>query len=313
MDIQSQIQNKGVSRKQKLSPRTKKRYIWALIFIIPQTIMFIIFSLYPIVMSYVYSFFEWDGLGPLEDFIGFENYITLFKSSEFWNAFKNTILYVLGTTILSVGFGLLLARILNDATIKGKSIYRTLYFLPVVTTTAIIGIIMSNIFGVDGLVNQFLLSINLIEEPIPFLTNGVLAMFVLIAVGSWKALGINMIYWLAGLQGISKELFESAQIDGAGFWTTLRYITLPLLKPMMAIIVLLSLVNGMHVFDLVKTLTNGDPYFKTEALDLFIYNYAFSGGHSGGDSQMGYASAAGVLLGLFTFFISVVFAFFGVS
>ncbi|GAB2545860.1 ABC transporter permease subunit [Gracilibacillus alcaliphilus] len=293
--------------KTKLSKRTKRRYIWAMIFLLPQTIVFLGLSAYPIIMSYVYSFYRWSGIGPLENFVSFDNYIRLFGDSRFWNAFLNTLYYVIGTTVISVGLGLILAIILNDARLSGKGFYRTIYFLPVVTTTAIIGIIMSSIFGIDGLVNELLLTLKIINLPIPWLTEGSLALLVLILVGSWKSLGINMVYWLAGLQAIPGELYESAQLDGAGFWKTLQHITLPLLKPMLAVIVLLSLVGGMHVFDLVKTLTDGGPYYATETLDLYIYNYAFSDAHGGSRPMMGYASAAGVLLGIFTFAISLAF------
>jgi len=265
-------------------------------------------------MSYVYSLYRWQGFGPLEDFAGLDNYATLLKDPYFWRAFQHTVTYVFGTTLLGVGFALILAILLNDTQIKGKSLYRTVYFLPVVTSTAIIGIIMANIFGLGGFINELLHEIGLIRGPIPFLTNGVLAMLVLIVVGVWKGLGINMIYWLAGLQGIPNELYESAQLDGCGFWKTLRYITLPLLKPITAVIVLLSIVGGMQAFDLVKTLTNGGPYFTTETLDLYIYNYAFTGIHAmTGISLMGYASAAGVLLGIFTFFISLIFGGVGMA
>ena len=304
---------KTVTKKErkKLNPQTKRSYMWAYLFILPQALVFFVLSLYPIVMSYVYSFFDWQGIGPLKNFIGFDNYVRLLHDPRFWGDFLNTITYVVGTTVIGVMFALILAIILNDNKMRGKTFYRTIYFLPVVTTTAIVGIIMENIFGVVGLANKVLQTLHLVESPIPFLTNGAWAMTVLILVGSWKGLGITMIYWLAGLQGISSDLYESAQLDGAGFWKTLRHITLPLLKPILAVIVLLSIVSGMHVFDLVKTLTNGGPYFKTETLDLYIYNYAFTDSHDNGISLMGYASAAGVILGLFTFIIS--FAFGGVG
>ncbi|MBP3951899.1 carbohydrate ABC transporter permease [Bacillus suaedae] len=285
----------------------RKKAIWAYIFLAPQIIVFFIFSAYPIVMSYVYSFYDWTGIGPLTNFIGFGNYVQLLQSDRFWNSLFVSIYYILGTTVLGVGVALILAIILNDAKLKGRGFYRVIYFLPVVTTTAIVGIIMSNLFGVRGLVNQVLMQANIIASPITWLTEGTLAMLILIVVGSWKGLGINMVYWLAGLQSIPHDLYESAQLDGAGFWKTLRYITLPLLKPMLMVIVLLSLVGGINAFDLVKTLTDGGPNFATETLDLFIYNYAFSSQLGGTSTRMGYASAAGVLLGIFTFIISTAF------
>lgn len=293
--------------KSKLNALKRKKAIWAYIFLAPQIIVFFVFSAYPIIMSYVYSLYDWNGIGPLKDFVGLDNYIQLLSQPRFWNSFLVSIYYIIGTTILGVGFALILAIILNDSRLKGKGIYRTIYFLPVVTTTAIVGIIMGNIFGINGLVNEVLQTLNIINRPITWLTDGTLAVTVLIIIGSWKGLGINMVYWLAGLQSIPSDLYESAQLDGAGFWKTLRHVTLPLLKPMFAVIILLSLVGGINAFDLVKTLTNGGPNFATETLDLFIYNYAFSSQLGGGSVRMGYASAAGVLLGIFTFIISMMF------
>lgn len=292
--------------KKKMSPRDKKRAMWAYIFLAPQIIVFLGLSLYPIIMSYVYSFYDWTGVGPLEDFIGFGNYLQLLSQSRFWNSLGVSVAYIIGTTTLAVLGGLILAIILNDARLKGKGFYRALYFLPVVTTTAIVGIIMNNIFGTQGLINDVLTTLNIVESPIPWLTTGTLALLVLIVVGAWNGLGINMIYWLAALQSIPNDVYESAQLDGAGFWKTLRYITLPLLKPMFAVIVLLSLVSGVNAFDLVMTLTGGGPYYATETLDLFIYNFAFTT-EAGGSTRMGYASAAGVILGIFTFFLSAIY------
>src|SRR5699024_8202776 len=111
-----------------------------------------------------------------------------------------------------------------------------------------------------------------------------------------------MTYLHTGLKLIRNEQYGSASFDGAGIWATLRHVTLPLLKPIMAVIVLLALVSGVNAFDLVKTYTNGGPYHQTETLELFIYNYAFDSRETGGQTRMGYASAAGVLLGIFTFF-----------
>src|SRR5690625_3940312 len=306
-DLNANSSDNELIVKKKMSTRKKRITMWAYIFLTPQILFFFVFSAYPIVMSYVYSFYNWSGIGPLRDFIGLGNYAQLLSSSRFWQSFEVTFYYIIGTTILGVGGALILAIILNDSGMKGKSFYRTIYFLPVVTITAIVGVIMANIFGVNGLVNQLLQTFNISDKAIPWLSNGALATITLIVIGSWKGLGINMIYWLAGLQSIPNELYESASLDGAGFWETLRHVTLPLLKPIMAVIVLLALVSGVNAFDLVKTYTNGGPYHQTETPDLFIYNYAFDSRETGGQTRMGYASAAGVLLGIFTFFLSVLY------
>ncbi|MGP4041113.1 carbohydrate ABC transporter permease [Gracilibacillus sp. D59] len=287
----------------------RKRYIWAYIFMMPQIIWFFGLSMYPIIMSYVYSFYDWNGLEKLENFIGLANYKELLQTPEFWNAFQNSLSYAIGFTTVSVVLGLILALILNEPRFKAKGFYRTLYFLPVVTTAAIVGIIIQTMFGTQGAVNQLLLALGIIEQPISWLLDPILAMILLIVVGSWKNIGVTMIYWLTGLQTVPQDIHEAAQIDGAGYWKRLRYVTLPLLAPIGFTILLLTLTSSMHVFDLVKTLTNGGPYYSTETLELYIYRYAFAS--VGGGARTGFASAAGVLLGLFVFLITAVFAAIG--
>lgn len=283
--------------------RRRRRYLWAYLFLLPQLVFFFVFTAYPIVMSYVYALYEWSGIGPLENFVGAANFIRLLKEAPFWNALGNSLVYIAAQTALLLPATLLLALVLNQARFKGKVFYRTLYFLPVVTTTSTVGIIMKFIFGnEDALVNGVLLRLGLIDRPVPWLGQSGTAMAVLILIGSWKFFGMMMVYWLAGLQSLPKDAFEAARADGAGPWQTFRYITLPLLAPVGAVILLLAVVNSMHVFDLVKTLTGGGPYFATETVDLYIYNYAFN---TSGFPQIGFASAAGIVFGLTVFLLTL--------
>lgn len=283
--------------------RKRKRWLWAYAFILPQLVFYVVFTIYPIIMSYVYAFFEWSGIGPLNQFVRFENFERLLQDDKFWNAFKNSLIFMAAKTALLMPTTLLLALVLNQAFFKGKVFYRTLYFLPVVTTTAIVGVIMKFIFGNEqALVNEVLLALGVLEESVPWLGQPVTAMIVLILVGSWKFFGMMMVYWLAGLQSLPPDVYESAKVDGANGWQTLRHITIPLLAPVATVILLLTVVNSMHVFDLVKTLTDGGPFFATETVDLYIYNYAFS---TTGFPQIGYASAAGIVFGLTIFAITL--------
>ncbi|MFE5322097.1 carbohydrate ABC transporter permease [Paenibacillus sp. NPDC056579] len=283
--------------------RERIRYGWAYLFILPQLLFFIVFTIYPIIMSYVYAFFDWSGFGPLTNFVGWDNVKKLLKDDQFWNAFRNSLIFMSAKTVILMPATLIMALILNQAAFKGKVFYRTLYFLPVVTTTSIVGIIMKFIFGNDkALVNELLIRIGILSEPVPWLGQADTAMIVLILIGSWKFFGMMMVYWLAGLQSLPGDVYEAAKVDGASYWQTFRSITLPLLTPVAAVILLLTVVNSMHVFDLVKTLTNGGPFFATETVDLYIYNYAFS---TSGFPQIGYASAAGIVFGLTIFIITL--------
>jgi ABC-type sugar transport system permease subunit len=287
-----------------MKSRVTRKYFWAYMFILPQLIFFLVFTIYPIVMSYVYSFYDWSGFGPMSDFIGFGNFKKVIQDPAFWNAYKNNLIYIVVQTALVIPSTLITAIILNLSYLKGKTFYRTLFFLPVVTTAAVIGIVMKFIFGNENaLVNNILLAFGVIDQPIPWLASSFAAMVVLILVGVWKIFGMTMIFWLAGLQSLPVDAYEAAKIDGAGPWNTLRYITLPLLVPVGTVILLLTVVHGMHVFDLVKTLTDGGPYFATDMVDLYIYQYAFG---NNGFPQLGYASAAGIVFGITIFAITLV-------
>lgn len=284
------------------SRRTRIRYLWAYLLIGPQVLFFLAFTVYPIVMSYVYSFYEWSGFGPLENFIGWDNFNKLIHEQAFWNAFHNSLIYMAAKTLILMPTTLLLALLLNRALFKGKVFYRTVIFLPVVTTTSTVGIVMKFIFGNENaLVNEALIRLGVLSNPISWLGQADTAMLVLILIGSWKFFGMVLVYWLAGIQSLPKEVYEAAKTDGANGLQILRYITLPLLAPVAAVILLLTVVNSMNVFDLVKTLTGGGPFYATETVDLYIYNFAFS---TSGFPQIGYASAAGIVFGVAVFILT---------
>lgn len=286
----------------------RKRMLWAYLFILPQLIFFIVFTIYPIVMSYVYSVYNWSGIGPLSDFIGFENYLRVIQDDMFWNAFKNTFIYMLSVTVILLPTSLLLAYVLNYVLKKSSVFYRTIYFLPVVTTTAIVGIILRAIFSGDGLFNQVLLTLGIIDDPYAWLGKPLTAMIIVILVGAWKFFGMMMVYWLAALQTLPQDVMEAARIDGCNSWNLIRYVTIPILLPVGAVILLLSATHSLHVFDMVKTLTNGGPYFATDMVDLFIYRNAFTPDE--GIPAMGFASAAGVVFGIASFVIVILLGWF---
>jgi multiple sugar transport system permease protein len=169
-------------------------------------------------------------------------------------------------------------------------------FLPVVTTASIVGIIMIFIWGSNGPVNSLLMNLKLIKLPVNWLGDGKIALNTVILIGVWKGLGVDMIYWLAGLQSIPRDLYEAASVDGANSFRTFFYITLPNLLPMGAVIALLDIVGSLKVFDIIKTMTEGGPFFSTDVVGTYIYRFAFSS--ELGEPRLGYACAAGVFFGL---------------
>jgi multiple sugar transport system permease protein len=284
--------------------RTRARQLRAVFFVLPQLVIVAAFTIYPIVMTHVYSFYDWPGFGPLDRFVGWSNYLAVIGDELFWNAFQKSFVFMAGTVAIQLPLALLIAVLLNSERVYGRNVYRTLFFIPVVTTSAVIGIVMRSIFAShNGLVNNALLGVGLIERPIRWLSQGDTAMWALVLVASWKWLGIKMIMWLAGLQSLPTELYDAAKVDGAGFWQTFRYITVPLLVPVGIVVLLFSIVDALTAFDLIFTMTEGGPGFTTEFMELYIYRYAFTS-FAGGLPQLGYASAAGVFFGVTVFLIS---------
>lgn len=269
---------------------------WCWLFMAPALIFYILFQGYPILCSIQYSLLDWSGLTSNAVFVGLDNYRELIADDLFWNAFFNSFKYTAMIVPLELAVSLFLAFMLNDEKMKGRSAYRTMYFIPVITTASVVGIIMIFILGVQGPVNHLLLSLHLIEAPINFLGNAKYAMPTLVLISLWKDCGTYMIYWLAGLQGVSKDVYEAATVDGANRSQTFFHIVLPLIAPVGGIIAILCAINSLKVFDIVKTMTEGGPYYATDVIATYVYRSAFSS--EIGMPRLGYASAAALLFGV---------------
>lgn len=269
-------------------------YVWLLL--TPTVVLYGLYTLYPIVASYWYSFVEWNGFETEKTWVGLQNYRDVFADPLFWNAFKITVLFMVVVVPAKVILTLLLAILLNSPKMPFATFFRTAYFLPVVTTTAIVGVVMQFVFDpASGPINEVLTRLGLVDEGVNFLGDSSTALWTVAGVYVWKWFGITMIYWLAALQTIPEDVYEAARIDGAGAWQLLRRVTLPLLKPFLLIITLLSLESALKIFDLMQTMTGGGPFYATEVMEIYIYRWAFTATIP----QLGYASAAAVLFGMF--------------
>ncbi len=268
---------------------------WCWLFMAPAVIFYILFQGYPILCSIQYSLLDWSGLTSNAVFVGLKNYRELLHDELFWNAFVNSFRYTLMIVPLELAVSLFLAYMLNDEKMKGRSAYRTMYFIPVVTTASVVGIIMIFILGVQGPVNYVLMTLHLIDAPINFLGNAKYAMPTLVLISLWKDCGTYMIYWLAGLQGVSKDVYEAATVDGANRRQTFFHIVLPLITPVGGIIAILCAINSLKVFDIVKTMTEGGPFYATDVIATYVYRSAFSS--EIGMPRLGYASAAALFFG----------------
>lgn len=267
---------------------------WIYIFLAPTLILLSAFTIYPVIASIWFSFLDWNGFERAGDFIGLGNYAELIADPLFWNAFKNTVVFLLLAVPLRVGLALLLAVVLN-AHFPLVRVFRTAIFLPVVTTAAIVGVVMRYVLDpTGGPLNIALLNSGLLAQPLNFLGNAGLALYSAVGIWVWKWLGITLIYWLAALQTIPRDLYEAAELDGASAWDRFHTITLPLLTPFTIIITLITVVEATNVFDLLLTLTGGGPFYATEVIDIFVYRQAFTSNVP----RLGYSSAAAIFFGL---------------
>lgn len=277
----------------------KEKKFYPNYFTYPAIIVFTIFYCFPIIASFIMSFTNWNIKRISEPkFVAFKNFARLFKDDYFLLALKNTILFAVVTTLGIVILGLLLALLLNSA-IKGKTFLRTCFYLPAVLSLIVVGIMFKAVFKLDGgILNQILTTIGLESLTRDWLGDGKTAMWSIIFVQIWKWSGFAMTIYLAGLQGISKDYYEAATIDGAGTWDKFKNITLPLLAPAFTVVITMNTIGGFKVFEQVYVMTNGGPGNATQVLNTYIYK-EFSKG------TLGRSSAASLLLFLMISVIAV--------
>ncbi|WP_158548042.1 carbohydrate ABC transporter permease [Desertihabitans brevis] len=287
----------AASRRRREPPlRWLRRNWWVYLFLLPTFLGYGAYTVYPLAASWWYAFLDWPGFAVRGEFVGLDNFTELLADDLFWNAFGNSLLFLVVAVPLRVGGALLLALLLNSRLTPLRGLFRTLIFLPVVTTGAVIGVVFTLILDAGGPVNAALVRLALLDSPVNFAANADTSLGAVIGVWVWKWLGITMIYWLAALQTIPPELGEAARVDRAGPWQEFRHVTLPLLVPFLVIITLIDMVGALNVFDLANTLTGGGPAYSSEVIEIFIYRTAFEATVP----QLGYASAAAVLFGLLT-------------
>ena len=239
-----------------------------ILFILPAFIGTFIFIILPIFASFGLSFTEWDLLNDIK-FVGFDNYISVFSEEEFRQIILNTVVFALTTTIFAIIIPLIISSVLNNK-IRGSELFKTVYFLPFITPAVVIALVWGWIFDPNiGLVNK------LLHTNLTWLFDSNLAMPVLIFVSVWKLIGYNIILFLTGFATIDNSVYEAAKIDGAGGKETFLKITLPLLKPTIYFVTLVTAISSFQIFDLIYVMTSGGPNNSTNVIVYSIYQYAF--------------------------------------
>ena len=286
------------SLRRALTPAKRKKLLIAYSFILPNFIGFCLLVLIPSFSAIVMSFCNWTGAG-FKAFVGLRNYELMFKSSNFQISFGNSLLYAVTTVPLTLVIALLIAMLLNRP-IKGVGLFRAIYFWPYVTAVVALSAVWSMLFNPNmGLVNSALASLGIPQENLPrWLASTKWALPTIILAQIWKGVGYYMIIFLAGLQGIPRELYEAARVDGANGFKCFRNVTLPMLTPTIFFVLIMLTIGAFQVYEIVEVMTKGGPGRASMVLSMHIYDSAFV------DNKFGYSCAVSMVLFVIVAFIT---------
>ena len=277
--------------------RVQREHLLFLAFIAPNFLLLGVFTYWPMIYQGYLSLTRWNMLAPRKTFVGLDNYASMFGGVEFWGVLFKTF-YFMSTVVLgSVALGLAIAILLNQR-LRGRNFVRSVVFAPVILSGAAVGLVWAYIFDPNyGLMRTFLEPVG-ISSP-DWLGSTEYAMPAIIIVYLWKSLGFSVVIYLAGLQNISKDLYEAARIDGASKWVLFRHITLPQLSPVTFFVVLTTIINSFQAFDIIAVMTGGGPAGATTTLIWYIYQEAFVA------FRAGTAAAAAIVMFLLLLVIAV--------
>jgi multiple sugar transport system permease protein len=266
-------------------------------FLAPGFILFSIFTVFALAFAFYLTFREWNILEPEKPFVGLQNYRDMVGDEDFRRSVINTFYFTGASVPLGMAIGLGIALLLNQP-LWGRTILRTLFFLPVVTPFVVAAIVWKWLYNGDfGPINYYLIKTHLITEPLLWLSDKNLAMPAVVLMSVWTSVGFSMVVYLAALQAVPGELYESARIDGAGAWARFRYVTLPMLAPSTLFLMVMGIIGSFQVFTQIYIMTSGGPVNRTSTMVYYIYESAFK------FYEMGYASTLAYAL----FLLSLVF------
>jgi multiple sugar transport system permease protein len=297
----SPIQPAIAAHRQRVRPTRSafRKALPAYLFILPGMALFLVWTLYPLLDSFRMSFYQWNLIKPSR-YVGLDNYHRALTDPVFWMAFRNTLFYVAVTVPGQMIIGLGIAMLL-DGPLRARALYRTIYYVPVVTSWVVVSLIFTFLYNSQaGLVNWVLhdnlhvvgRNINWLREPWP-------AKIAIASLGIWKGVGWTMVIFLAGLQAIPQALHEAAAVDGANAWRRFRDVTLPLLRNTLLFVLVLLTIGGFQVFISVYVMTGGKPLHRTDVILTYMYSNAFE------FLDLGYGSAISYLLAVMVFVLSL--------
>ncbi len=268
--------------------------------LLPWVITFLLFWLYPLIYSLYLSFTKYYTLTNEAEFIGFDNYTQLFSDPIFYKALSNTAFFTFGTVPFTVSISIFLAVILNSRIVRWKNFFRSAYFLPSVTSMVVIALIFTNLYTKDGYINMLFSMLGITHPENGWLLEPSTAMLSIMFMDVWISVGYYMVLFLAAMQTISEDLYESARLVGANAWQQFFRITLPLLKPTLLFVLVINTIKSFQIFIEIFVMTKGGPLNSTTTLVYLVFSNAFEKSDS-----MGYASALAYVI----FIILLIFSF----
>lgn len=270
---------------------------WFFIFIAVGAIS--LFYFYPMIQSFILSFQT--GMGSNLTWAGFDNWIRLLSDPTLKQALINTFTFLIIQVPIMILLALVLSVLLNDATLKFRGFFRIAIFLPAVTSLVAYSILFKYLFSGDGIINQFLVNLSIISQPLQFLSDPFWAKVTIVIAITWRWAGYNMIFYLSALQNVDKSIYEAAQIDGASSFQQFFRITIPLLKPIILFTSIISTIGTLQLFDEVMNITSGGPGNATLSISQYIYNLSFEY-----TPDFGYAATVSYVIVILIIILSII-------
>lgn len=268
------------------------------LFLLPACTLLGMFVLYPALQAIFLSFTDFNMI-TAPSYVGLANYRSLWHDPFFWSALRHTLLYLAVVVPLLVTLPIFLAMLVNRA-LPGMTFFRAALYLPAITSLVISGLVWKWVYEEQGILNYLLLATGITSDPVAFLTDPDHALFSVMAVTVWSGMGYYMVIYLAGLQAIPRHLYEVAEVEGVSKWQQTLHITIPLLRPSIAVVTVMSSISAMKVFEEVYVMTQGGPLDASKTLVFYLYQSAFE------EFEMGYAAAVGVVLFALTLTLSLI-------
>ena len=288
-------------RQSALPQRKRKQWnVAAYLMLAPSVVLFLLLVIYPLANTIVYSFYDYGITSVRRPFIGLGNYLELFGDRVFWRALRNNIILLLGSVIIQVGLGAILAAILNRGIQRGTVLFQTIIFAPMVMSVVAVGLLWQLIYDPNiGILNHVMKFLGLPVPPQGWLGDPNIVMYAILVAACWQYTGFMMVLLLAGMQSVPEELYEAATLDGATEAQSFLHITLPGIRNILIVAVLITMIGAFKAFDIVYVLTRGGPANASQVLGIYLFQNAFT------LNRAGYANAIAVVLLVFALMLGL--------